>query len=294
MFSGYNLIEFQECFNSNQICLEHLSALKWRHGFVCQRCSNTSSSRVKDTLNRKCNRCKHIHSPTSGTLFHRCKIPLTKAFLMVFLVVTEKKGVSSCSLSRRLSIRQKTCYLFKRKVSAALVQGDIELDEGKIDVDDSYLGGYEKGKQGRSRGKKKLFLLAIEKKGNGISRIAAKTVHSMAKNEVEPFFEKHIPTTAKVRTDKHKTYTSIKGYPEMEQEESIPGKNFRLLHRQIQQIKSTIRGIQHSVRHLQPYLDEICFRFNNRLNDNIFTLAIENMVKNPPIYAQYINSYWGN
>lgn len=213
---------------------------------------------------------------------------------MVFLVVTEKKGVSSCSLSRRLSIRQKTSYLFKRRVSAALVQGDIELGDGKVDVDDSYLGGYEKGKQGRSRGKKKLFLLAIEKKGNGISRIAAKAIRSMAKDEVEPFFEKHIPATAKVRTDKHKTYSSIKGYPEMEQEESIPGKNFRLLHRQVQQIKSTIRGIQHSVRHLQPYLDEICFRFNNRLNNNIFTLAIENMVKNPPIYAQYINSYWGN
>lgn len=294
MFFGYNLIEFQECFHSNQTCLEYLSIIKWKDGFICQRCSNATSSRVKDTLNKKCNRCKHIHSPTSGTLFHRCRIPLRKAFLMVFLIVTEKKGASSCGLSRKLSIRQKTCYLFRRKVAAALGQGFIELGQGKVDVDDSYLGGYEQGKQGRSKGKKKLFLLAIEKKGKGIARIAAMSIKSMVKQEVEPFFNKHIPKDALVRTDKHGTYRSLKGYTEMVHEESIPGKNFRLLHRQIQQIKGTIRGIQHSVKHLQPYLDEICYRFNNRDNDNIFILAIENMVKNSPIYAQNINSYWGN
>ncbi len=294
MFFGYNLIEFQECFHSNQTCLEYLSIIKWKDGFICQRCSNITSSKVRDTLNKKCNRCKHIHSPTSGTLFHGCKIPLKKAFLMVFLIVTEKKGVSSGGLSRRLSIRQKTCYLFKRKVAAALGQGLTELGEGKVDVDDSYLGGYEEGKKGRSKGKKKLFLLAIEKKGKGIARIAAKAIRSMTKQEVEPFFCRHIPKEAQVRTDKHKTYCSLKGYAEMVHEESIPGKNFKLLHRQIQQIKGTIRGIQHSIKHLQPYLDEICYRFNNRGNDNIFILSIENMVKNPPIYAQNINSYWGN
>jgi hypothetical protein len=45
--------------------------------------------------------------PTAGTLFHKVKFPLLKAFYIVYFVATSKKGISSTELSRKLSLRQK-------------------------------------------------------------------------------------------------------------------------------------------------------------------------------------------
>lgn len=83
---------------------------------------------------RRCNKCKHKDSATVGTLFHKCKIEMPKAFMIVFLVTTSKKGVSSTELSRRLSLGQKTCYYFRRKATGAMQSsGPLKLTN-KADV----------------------------------------------------------------------------------------------------------------------------------------------------------------
>lgn len=154
MFKGTNILEFVKTFDSKENCLKYLSSLKWRKGFICSKCSNTSWSKTVYRHIRRCNKCKHKDSATAGTLFHKCKIDLPKAFMIVFLVSTGKKGISSTELSRKLSLRQKTCYYFKRKVMAAMQSsGHIKL-QGKVDVDEFFVGGFEEGKAGRSKGKK--------------------------------------------------------------------------------------------------------------------------------------------
>lgn len=66
----------------------------------------------------------------------------------MFLISTGKKGASSTDLSRRLSLRQKTYYSFKRKAMAAMASsGHIKL-KGTVDVDEFFVGGYEEGKVG--------------------------------------------------------------------------------------------------------------------------------------------------
>lgn len=194
--------------------------------------------------------------------------------MIVFLVSTGKKGISSTELSRRLSLRQKTCYYFKRKVMQAMKSnGHIKL-QGKVDVDEFFVGGYEEGKIGRSKGKKKQVVMGIEMKNKGIYRCHALQIENCGTKQLKPFFEKHISNQAKVRTDKWRGYKPLQNeYKELKQEESNPKQNFKLFHRQVMVVKGWLRGIHHSVKNLQPYLDEFCYRFN-RCN------AIERIFKN--------------
>lgn len=285
MFKGTNIIDFLKAYDSKEKCLFYLSFLKWRRGFCCSRCTNKSWSKTAFAHIRRCNKCKHKESATAGTLFHKCKIDLSKAFMIVFLVSTGKKGISSTELSRRLSLRQKTCYYFKRKVMEAMKSsGHIKL-LGKVDVDEFFVGGYEEGKIGRSKGKKKQVVMGIEMKNKGIYRCHALQIENCGTKQLKPFFNTHISKEAKVRTDKWRGYKPLQSeYKELRQEKSNPKQNFKLFHRQVMMVKGWLRGIHHSVKNLQPYLDEFCYRFN-RCNamERIFNNITARMMYHQPV-----------
>jgi hypothetical protein len=78
----------------------------------------------------------YTESPTANTLFHKVKFDILKAFYIVYFVSTNKKGITSMELSRKLNLRQKTCWAFKRKVMKATksskdypITGEAEVDE---------------------------------------------------------------------------------------------------------------------------------------------------------------------
>ena len=62
------------------------------------------------------------------------KIPLETAFYMLFLIVTDKKGCPSTHLARQTGLQQKTCWLFRRKVMAAMESDHQHLLEGEVDL----------------------------------------------------------------------------------------------------------------------------------------------------------------
>ena len=110
-----SLFEFQQRFATDNQCLAYLAAEKWKDGYLCPKCGHTHYCQGNTLYSRQCTRCKHTASPTSGTLFHKVKFPLLKAFYIVYFVSTNKKGISSMELSRKLELRQKTCWYFKHK-----------------------------------------------------------------------------------------------------------------------------------------------------------------------------------
>lgn len=201
MFTGYNLQDFILEFSTAEKCQKYLFDLKWSSGFSCVRCTHKGYCHTSKYGELKCNRCKHKHSVTSGTLFHHLKFDIVQAFLIVFLISTDKKGVSSLELYRRTGLRAKTCYYFKRKVMKAMLQGECKL-YGKVDVDESSIGGKEIGKPGRSKGKKKEFVIGVQMLKQKIVRVFAKQIKNASTKELKPFFDKHISKQANVRVDK--------------------------------------------------------------------------------------------
>jgi hypothetical protein len=111
--------EFSAVFPDENSCLKYLSELKWKDGFECRKCGNTSWGTGKAPFSRRCTRCNYVESPTNDTLFHRLRFPITKAFYMVYLVSVRDKNITADELSEILDLRRETCWAFKKKILQA-------------------------------------------------------------------------------------------------------------------------------------------------------------------------------
>ena len=120
MFKGISILEFTDQFRTDLDCRKYLSQVKWQGGYCCVKCGHEGWRKTTRAYERKCNRCKHRESTTAGTLFHKCKFSLRKAFIIVYWMSTTKKGVSSYELARQLELRQKSCWAFQKKVRQAM------------------------------------------------------------------------------------------------------------------------------------------------------------------------------
>ena len=79
IFKGQNLLEFAEHFKTDLDCKAYLGQIKWKEGYVCRKCDNTSHQ-VRKNFSRTCNKCGDTESPSANTIFHRVRFGLRKAY----------------------------------------------------------------------------------------------------------------------------------------------------------------------------------------------------------------------
>ena len=202
--------------------------------------------------------------------------------------------MSSLELSKEFELRPITCWEFKWKIQQAMKSSKKYPLEGEVQVVDNFLirERQEEQKRGRSKGKKRLVVVALEKVKNGVGRAYAQIIEYASKN-IKPFFNSYISKQANVITDEWNGYSPLKkDYLALQQIPSNDGKNLPDLHIHIMNLKGWLRGIHHhcSKERLQGYLDEYHFRYNRRNNmDTIFDLLIKRMVNNNPIRIKSTN-----
>ena len=286
-FKGQNLFEFMERFPDDESCKAYLAEYKWNEGFVCPQCGCTEEHHSNEPSTKRCKRCLHKESATAGTLFHKVKFGLKKAFYLVFEIVTTSKSSSSIVYANKLGIQQKTAWLFCQKVRYAMESSKLYPLEGKVEVDETYIGGESEGKRGRGAENKIAVVIAIEKNNleDGIKRAYAQVIDNCSSEELRKIFVDHVDNSAQIKTDKWTGYLPIMKVWNIEMEKSKGGQNFELMHRFIMGLKSWIRGIFHWINpgHLQKYLDEYCYRFNRSIfKETIFDKLIVRMVKHEP------------
>ena len=286
-FISVNSIKFHNTFSTDEDCYRYLSEIKWDNGYQCKKCSHTKYYNGVRPFSRRCMKCKYDESPTAGTMFDKCKFPLLLAFHIAFRISTKKKGMSTLELSQEFELRQKTCWEFKWKIQQAMQSSKLHPINGIVHIDEFYIGGEEEGKQGRSKGDKKLVIVALEIVPGGVGRAYAQCIDSASANSFKPFFETYISKEATIITDEWRGYLPLKkDYPNLSQIKSENGKSFQDIHIHIMNLKGWLRGIHHhcSKDRLQGYLDEYHFRYNRRSNmDTIFDLLIKKMVLKEPV-----------
>ena len=282
IFRGVNSIKFNQRFKDDNDCLEYLAEVKWQNGYKCKRCENNKFGNGKHIHNRRCTKCRYDESPTVGTMFEKLKFSILIAFHIVFKISTKKKGMSSLELSNEFELRQMTCWSFKQKLQQVM-KSSLKIPlTGLVHVDEFVIGGPEEGKKGRSKGLKKLVVLAVEILEDGVGRAYAEVIEHSSAIELGGFLKKYVSQEAEVISDKWKGYTPLKKeFKNLKQIASEEGKNFKELHVHIMNIKGWLRGIHHhcSKERMQNYLDEYHFRYNRRSNmDTIFDVLIKKMV----------------
>ena len=281
-FIGVNSITFNKRFKEDLDCYEYLSSIKWEKGYSCKKCNNDKYYNGKKPFSRRCLKCKYDESPTANTMFEKLKFPILIAFHIIFKVSTKKKGMSSMELSNEFELRQKTCWTFKQKVQQVMKSSLKSPLRGVIHADEFVVGGTEEGKKGRSKGAKKLIVLALEIVEDGVGRAYAEVIENSSAKELGSFLRKYVSKDAELITDKWKGYAPLKKeFLKLKQVASEDGKNFKELHIHIMNIKGWLRGIHHhcSKEHMQDYLNEYHFRYNRRSNmGTIFDMLMKKMV----------------
>jgi len=211
---------------------------------------------------------------------------------MVFKMSATTKSVSAEQLAKTVGVNRKTALAFQHKIRLAMRSSGRYPLEGQVEVDEAFIGQEEPNAIGRGAENKAQIVVAVEKNGGkGIKRVYARTIENASATELKQLFDKHISTQAQVLTDKWRGYSPLTELFNITQEKSEPDKNFKVMHRCIQQIKSWIRGIHHSVNkvYLQAYLDEFCYRINRSIHKNtIFDNLIVRMIKHQHIAVKQI------
>ena len=281
-------------------CLDYLYGIKWSAGFKCSKCGHLDYYKGRTKHYRKCKRCNYDESATSGTLFHKIKFSLVSAFEIIYWLTQSKKGMSTVEVSVHFGISQQAAWKFKKKIQLAMNQKESPQLKALVEVDEFVVGGKEKKAQGRSLGKKQIGLLGIEtminsKGEKGIKSAFCQAIDGYSSEDFRPFFQERIEEMAKIKTDKWTGYSPLKEDYKIRMVYSKAGKNFKELHYFIMNLKSWLRGIHHKISssHFQGYLDEFCYRFNNRYSKkSAWESLMELMIKNIPVTAK--NLYQGN
>jgi len=116
LMKDVDFTEFSSIFPDKDVCMNYLVELKWSKGYKCIRCDNEKHFDGHEPYSRRCTKCGYDESATAYTIFHRLRFPITKAFYMLFLIYSNKGKITSLELSQIVSLRQSTCWSFRKKV----------------------------------------------------------------------------------------------------------------------------------------------------------------------------------
>ncbi|MDP9048936.1 MAG: chromosome partitioning protein ParA [Bacteroidota bacterium] len=112
--------EFSKIYPDRETCFKFLSDLKWEKGYTCRKCSNTHYGHGHLPYSRRCSKCGYEESVIANTMLQNTRIPINKAFYMIFLMYSTKGKISSHKLSQILSIRQSTCWAYSSRIKKVM------------------------------------------------------------------------------------------------------------------------------------------------------------------------------
>jgi len=112
--------EFSAMYPDDASCLKFLAEIKWQKDFACTKCHHHHYGEGRSPYSRRCSRCGYDESVTAYTLLQNTRLPINKAFYMIFLVYSTNGTISSHKLSEILHIRQSTCWSYSSKIKKAM------------------------------------------------------------------------------------------------------------------------------------------------------------------------------
>ncbi|MFZ0333428.1 MAG: IS1595 family transposase [Candidatus Acidiferrales bacterium] len=285
------LLEMLHRYSTDEKCREILTKLRWPEGVTCPRCKERQVCYLESRKQFECGSCGYQFSVTTGTIFNDTHLPLEKWFAATYLLCEAKKGMSACQIQRTLGISYKTAWFLCHRIRAAMVEASKPMLDGKVEVDETYVGGRGHGLAQRGRGTKKEPVIGIRQRGGDLRFFHAKDVTG---GTLEQFIRENISedldvlftddlglyrgVTRRMGIDKkHKTIRHrFKIYTDGDTHTNTVESAFSLL-------KRGVVGTWHkiSAKHLQAYCEEMAFRFNRRKRPDLFIDTLRHMITAP-------------
>jgi len=128
MSAEVNFEEFSKIYPDRETCFKFLSDLKWEKGYKCRKCKGTHYGNGHLPHSRRCSKCGYEESVIACTILQNTRIPINKAFYIIFLIYSTKGKISSHKLSEILSIRQSTCWAYSSRIKKIMKSRKKELN----------------------------------------------------------------------------------------------------------------------------------------------------------------------
>jgi hypothetical protein len=277
---GLSMAEFLNRYGIEEQCEAALVATRWPQGFVCPACG----SRAHGTFVRGGRRywqraaCRHQCSAISGTIFESTKLPLRHWFLAMHLLTQSKNNVSALELMRQLGVCYKSAWLLKHKLMEVMRvrEAPRQLD-GRVEIDDAYLGGERVGgKTGRGSENKVPFIAAVQTTPDGKPICACFAQQPFTSESVALFAAKSLATNAQVVSDGLWCFGAVKIIGAEHQRvvtgggaASVRLPQFKAINTVLGNLKTALEGTYHAfdfAKYAHRYLAEAQYRFNRRFN----------------------------
>jgi len=290
--------EFDRWFADEELCRNYLYRLRWPQGFKCPKCSSESPPWVTSRGYLHCSSCQGEISVTAGTIFERTRTPLRVWFLAMWFLTSQKDGASALGLQRVLGLGSyQTAWTWLHKLRRAMVRPGRNQLHGCIEVDETYVGGTEKGsKRGRGADKKEIVVIAIEvHKPKGFGRVRMRRIPDASGDSLVPFVNDVVEKGSIVVTDGWRGYNKLSenGYTHDVKYLNDSGDPAHVVlpgpHRIAGLLKRWLLSTHQGsvvVDHLDYYLDEYTFRFNRRKSRSrglLFYRLMEQAASTPPM-----------
>jgi len=286
-----NLVEPNGRFSDEEKCREFLVRLRWPEGVICPRCKSKTISRLYTQGKFECSDCEYQFSVTSGTIFHDSHLPLETWFMAVLLLVEAKKGISACQIQRTLGIGSyKTAWYLCHRIRAAMNEVNKAMLDGTVEMDETYVGGKNKGRGAGARLENKEIVIGIRQRDGDLRLFHAQDVKA---GTLAQYIRENVSEDVDViMTDDFSSYQFAMKQAGVKNHRAInhSGKVYVMgevhtntVENAFSLLKRGIMGTWHkiSAKHLAAYLDEMTFRFNRRKRSDLFVDTLRHMVTAP-------------
>src|SRR6266436_5407360 len=295
------LADFERRFRSEEACRDYLFRVRWPEGFRCPRCGESRAWRLRSAL-WQCANCAYQASLTAGTIFQDTRTPLKVWFHALWWMTSQKNGVSALGLQRVLGLGSyQTAWTVLHKLRRAMVRPGRDKLSGRVEVDETQVGGVMLGRKGRGIPSKSLVVIAAQEEGNRIGRIRMARIVDGSAEHLHRFIQGAIVQGSCVHTDGWKPYHGLDqlGYPHevsklKGQQPSAATELLPRVHRVASLLKRWLLGTHQGAiapEHLDYYLDEFTFRFNRRTSASrgkLFYRLAQQAVQVPPVPYQIL------
>ncbi len=296
-------------------CRKFMESVRWMDGII--RCPHCNSDRVTFLKKARVYKCAVAHakqkfSLKTGTVFEDSPIPLEKWLPALWLMSSCKNGVSSYEIHRALGITQKSAWFMLHRIRTAMKSGGFGQNHklggegGPVEVDETFIGGKLQNmhkeqkvryvRRGGSHGKTIVMGLL----DRDLKQVRARIIPNVKRETLQPIVMREVKHGSTVYTDEHVGYDLLhQRFVHDVINHSVRYANGQIHTNGIENfwslLKRTLSGTYIAVEpyHLERYIDEQVFRFNNRatkdnpLNDSDrFVLALSQIVGKRLTYAE--------